>query len=100
MLLNGLLNLPSYTAQDLPTGVMPTVGWALSHQPLIKKMPSQSCPQASLVEAFYPLRFTFPEDSRLCQVGTLISTSSYVYCHAQTLTQDSYLTIQSLCDYE
>ena len=40
--------------------VPPTVAWALPHQPVIKKMPSRTCPQASLMEAVPHLSFLLP----------------------------------------
>lgn len=38
-----------------------TVGWAIPHQLLIKKI-SQTCPQANLIEAFSQMRFPFLDD--------------------------------------
>ena len=59
-----------YSRTTCPRVNLPTVGWALSHQPLIKTKPNQTkpnqthaqqaCPEANLLEAFSLLRIPLP----------------------------------------
>lgn len=52
--------------------VPPTVAWALPHQPVIKKMPSWTCPQASLMEAAPHLSFFLPQVCQFARWQTII----------------------------
>jgi hypothetical protein len=46
---------------------LPTVGWAMTHQPLLKKMSPQTCLWTSSIDKNFDLRF-FPDCSSSCQV--------------------------------
>ena len=51
-----------------PGVATPTMAQFFPHQLLIKKMPSETCLLANLMEAIPQLRFFFPDNYSLCQV--------------------------------
>ena len=68
---HGLHSLLSHTSQnDLLRGSIAHSGLALSHQPLIQKVPhTHTCLQAGGGFFFFIFIYLFPSDSSLCQVG-------------------------------
>lgn len=58
-----LLSQLSYITQDhLPRGPLPTMTWALSHQALIKRIPSYTCLEANLMEETLQLKVPLPRN--------------------------------------
>lgn len=57
-----------------PEVALPTLDWALPYQPVIKKMPSQTCLQDNLTETFlFSWTHLFPESSSLQQVDKKVN---------------------------
>ena len=68
---------PSFLMQSRTTFngmVLPTVGWVLPHQSLIKKMLLQTRPQTHLIEALSRSWVLLPSDSSSCPIDNLSGT--------------------------
>lgn len=73
-----LPNLLSYIAQEpLPRVALPTIGWALPQQSLIKEISGRHARKLIWWGWFLTWGFLFPADSSLCQVDKLRNTAQF-----------------------